>query len=281
MLPTRTDGVEAGSLATAFAAFTASSDALQCAYRQWSSEIARLHQQLQAKDEELAQERVAAQHLRALAEVAGVLAHEVKNSLASMELFSELLAAVPEIKGDAETWIRHVQAGCRQVTATVNNVLHFHARGSAHFADLVIGEALRHAVDFVRPLASRASIDLMFSDCSEGATVLGNADQLSQVILNLTMNSITALAGRAGLIEIRVTTCAAEVRIEVHDSGPGIPAEVASALFASGVTTRPGSGGLGLAVCRRIITEHGGSIEAVEPARAGAAFVISLPRCMA
>src|SRR5689334_24063101 len=100
MLPTGQKREPTDSLAAAFATFAASADELQRSYSQWRAEIAVLRQHLQEKEAELAQERQRTRHLRALAEVAAVLAHEVRNPLAGMELFAGLLAQSEQVQGE-------------------------------------------------------------------------------------------------------------------------------------------------------------------------------------
>ena len=85
--------------------------------------------------------REAAKRAHALAEIATVLAHEIRNPLASMELFAGLLAGVTEDLPEAKQWTVHLQAGLRSLSATVNNVLQFHAQPSleARPVDNIIG----------------------------------------------------------------------------------------------------------------------------------------------
>jgi len=90
------------------------------------------------------------------------------------------------------------------------------------------------------------------------------------------MNAIHAM-GYEGALAIRATANAEQVEITVRDSGPGIADEVRARMFDAGFTTRAGSAGLGLAVSKRIIEEHNGTISAT-PGQPGAMLVIRLPR---
>jgi two-component system sensor histidine kinase FlrB len=264
-------------LAAAFASFTASADELQRSYTQWSAEMAVLRLHLQQKEAELARERERSRHLRALAEVAAVLAHEVRNPLASMELFAGLLAQSDKVDGDEHDWVIQLLAGFRQLHATVSNVLHFHSSGrKIEFAPIEISRLVRQVVEFIQPLAERANVRTSFTDQAAGAFVAGNSEQLSQVLLNLAVNSIHATAGD-GALAIRVVANDEHVEISVQDSGPGISADIRSRLFEPGFTTRAGSAGLGLAVCKRIVVAHGGTI-CVIPGQPGAMFVVRVPR---
>jgi two-component system NtrC family sensor kinase len=111
--------------------------------------------------------------------------------------------------------------------------------------------------------------------------LLADANQLQQVLINLILNAIEASAA-GGRVE---ATARGEERdgrpgvtIAVTDTGPGVPAELRTAVFTPFFTTKPrGEGtGLGLAICRDIVRDHGGTIEVADHA-GGASFVVWLP----
>lgn len=277
MLPTRTyDPKTDDTLAAAFATFTASADELQRSYSQWSAEVAVLRQHLEEKQRELAREREKTRHLRALAEVAAVLAHEVRNPVASMELFAALLADSERLQGEERDWVVQLQAGFRQLIGTVNNVLHFHSSTAPELVPLEVAPVVRRAVEFIRPLAQRSNVSVSLTEHLDKARIRGNEERLSQVLLNLAMNSVRIMTGD-GVLAIRAVAYENELEISVRDSGPGIPADVHDKIYDVGFTTAGGSAGLGLAVCKRIVSEHQGTIRAVAGGP-GAMFVIRLPR---
>jgi len=102
-------------------------------------------------------------------------------------------------------------------------------------------------------------------------------DQIQQVLVNLFMNAAQAMP-EGGRIEVaaQALPSSAAASIRVHDDGPGIPAEVRPRIFEALFTTKAKGSGLGLALCRRIVEAHGGSIQ-LAPSDAGAAFVLVLP----
>jgi signal transduction histidine kinase/CheY-like chemotaxis protein len=124
-------------------------------------------------------------------------------------------------------------------------------------------------------------------DLAEGLPpVLADADQLSQVFLNLFTNARQAMAQTAGPRRLRVTSRAGDggrsVVVEVADTGPGVPTELAGRIFDPFFTTKPvGEGtGVGLSVCLGIVQAHGGSLALAAsgpPERPGATFVVTLP----
>jgi two-component system, sensor histidine kinase FlrB len=218
---------------------------------------------------------------QALAEMAAVLAHEIRNPLGSLELFAGLLAEV-ELSPESREWVEHLQAGMRSLAATVNNVLHFHSQPEAGRAPTDLGQLLDWAHNFLAPLARRARVQIRLRHRLAGVQMPADRHRLEQVLLNLLLNGLHALPG-GGSMELagrRHKTAAGEVvTITVRDSGPGIAAEHVTKIFEAGFSTRPGSPGMGLAVCRRIVEQHGGTIVAVakSPSEQGAVFTLTFP----
>jgi signal transduction histidine kinase len=115
-----------------------------------------------------------------------------------------------------------------------------------------------------------------------------DAEQIRQVIINLVDNAIEALGGpqarprpdgQPATVSLRTTVDAPNgfVRLVVSDNGPGVPAADRDKLFMPYYSTKGRGSGLGLAIVRRIIVEHGGSIEAADASPSGTTFTVELP----
>ncbi|HXZ21090.1 MAG TPA: ATP-binding protein [Candidatus Acidoferrales bacterium] len=231
----------------------------------------------------LEHEREQLRRQQALVEMSALLAHEIRNPLGSLELFAGLLAEA-NLEGESRRWIEHVQAGLRTLSATVNNVLHLHNTAQPEFAPTDVGQLLDWAYDFLLPLAKQARVEMQIVNGLHGVAIRADRHRLEQVLLNLALNALRFMPG-GGWLSIRGTECARRegpegggVDIEVRDTGPGIARDDLPRIFDAGYSTRAGSSGLGLAVCRRILEQHGGSIAVESRPGHGATFRLRLPR---
>ncbi|HEY1270790.1 MAG TPA: ATP-binding protein [Terriglobales bacterium] len=227
----------------------------------------------------LAREHEQLDRQQALARLSAVLAHEVRNPLGSLELFAGLLAE-SDLEAEHHDWVEQIQAGLRMLAATVNNVLHFHSLPSPQKASLDLGELLVRVSDFLKPLARRCQVQLHLDNRLEEVELTADRHRLEQVLLNLVLNALRFMP-EGGSVWISgaldKSRFGTQARIEVSDSGPGIAPEDLPRIFAPGFTTRTGSPGLGLAVCRNIVEQHGGTIEGGNRAEGGAQFTLRLP----
>jgi signal transduction histidine kinase len=213
----------------------------------------------------------------ALAEMSALLAHEIRNPLGSLELFAGLLAE-SALDPESRKWVEHVQAGLRTLAATVNNVLHFHGSPQPERAPVDLGQLLDWAREFFAPLARRARIEMSVRHRLAGVLLEADRHRLEQIFSNLVLNAVRAMPG-GGWIELRagLVEDGRAVAIVVTDTGPGISPEHLPRIFEAGFSTRDGSPGLGLAVCRKIVEQHGGTITASSRPGHGARFTLTFP----
>jgi two-component system sensor histidine kinase FlrB len=229
---------------------------------------------------EAEQEREASRHLVALAEMATVLAHEIRNPLGSMELLTGLLAGDAGLNEDSKQCVQHLQAGVRSLAAVVNNVLRFHSSGTSTLLATKLGEALRSAANFIQPLARQSGVTLSLQQTLGAVEIAADASGLQQVILNLVCNALrhSSAGGNitiGGRIESRDDQKIAVV--EVADTGSGIRPEDLSRIFEPGFSTTKQSPGLGLTVCQRIVEQHQGNISVSSQLGKGTTFHMEFP----
>ena len=225
---------------------------------------------------EMDREREEARRLLALAEMSTVLAHEIRNPLGSMELLAGLLTQSGELGTEQRQWVEHLQAGVRSLSATVNNVLRVHTLGVPAMAPLQLVPVLRSAVRFVAPLAEQSEIKV-WTDLELGnAEINGNPGELQQIFLNLALNSFRHTAA-GGQLKVRARVEDKTAVIEFSDTGAGIAPVNLAKIFETGFSTKTDSPRLGLAVCHKIVQQHGGNISAHSEPGAGATFRMEFP----
>ena len=225
-------------------------------------------------------EREANRNLKALAEMAMVLAHEIRNPLASLELFAGLLADATRTQPVMHQWVDHLQAGLRTLSATVNNILQFHNSPPTEFASVNIVRLVKETLEFLQPLARQKGIELHLSCCHPDIYIPADPHRLQQVFLNLALNAFRVMT-RGGALSVRIAWSDEApdkmLVIEFQDQGPGIAAQDLDRIFQAGFTTHAGSPGLGLAVCKKVVEQHRGTVRVEGQPGQGAKFQVCLP----
>lgn len=227
-------------------------------------------------------EREAGRNAMALAEITTILAHEIRNPLASLELFAELI----EQDGDNRAeWVSNLRAGIRSLSGTVNNVLSFHGSGTLPLTPVALSELIGSAVQFVQPIANQAAVSLEYLADHAPIRVMGNQSALQQVVLNLISNAIRHTpAGGNVTVSIRPDLSGAnggndsdQVSVEFSDTGCGIRPDQIDHIFEPGFSGSGDTSGLGLAVCARLMKQHGGRISVSNRQDSGSIFTLQFP----
>jgi two-component system sensor histidine kinase HydH len=210
-----------------------------------------------------------ARRLATLGQVSAVLAHEIRNPLASLKGNAQLLAmSMPEGERGRAKADRVVAEATRLETLS-NDLLEFARHGELRTADVDPVAVAREVADSIAP--HRIQIDGGDAPRSWPA----DRDKLRSVLVNLVEN---AAAMSDGSVEIRVGRRGRDLAIAVRDHGPGIADADLGHVFEPFFTRRERGTGLGLAVARRLVELHGGTITASNAAGGGAVFTLTLPR---
>lgn len=244
-------------LFAAFASFNTAAESLSGSYRSLQEEVARLRAELDRANEELEQEKIAARRAQALVEMATLLAHEIRNPLASLELFAGLLADASLQNQQARRWADHLQGGMRSLSATVNNVLLLHGNGEPRRVHTNLLRLLSETIEFLEPLARQRGMTIEFVREAGRADIDADPNLLRQAFFNIALNALRAMNPRGRLRVTIGPASSADDSIPVHfqDDGCGIESENLQKIFDTGFTTGGGAG-LGLAVTRKILNLH-------------------------
>jgi len=170
--------------------------------------------------------------------------------------------------------------GAQRIRDLVRDLLSLSRSGERSTQPLSISEVLEQTLRLVaRSLCAGAELVRDFRATRE---IDADRRRLGQVFLNLLQNAIDACAaspGHAHQVAVRTRDTADGVRVEIEDTGSGVPTELAVSIFAPFFTTKSQTSGtgLGLYISRQIVAEHGGSLELVQSAGCGAIFRVDLP----
>lgn len=217
---------------------------------------------------------------RAIAELDPDRGDDLASGVAEVQFLQEQIG-FDDITGSFDELGRIAIEGLERTTRLVGDFRDFarpRNRGGDDSVDL------RRVIDSTLLLVSHnlksAGINVELTVDDPLPDVPGDARALAQVILNLITNGIDSLEGRRGTIWIDAVAIADGVRLQIRDDGPGIDPRIMKSLFEPFSSTKDSSrnSGLGLSICRRIVVQHGGTIEALRPDEGGACFRITLPR---
>ncbi len=225
----------------------------------------------------LEEERESARNQIALVQMARMLAHEIRNPLASMELFAGLIEMQ---EGERSEWVSHIQAGIRKLGGIVNNVLSFNSPNPPQLTTLKLSTALAEGIEFLQPLAKQAHVTITLEDHLEGLEIAADDNAIQQVILNLATNAFrhTEPDGQLRVIASREShPSGTRAVVEFSDTGCGIRPEYIERIFEPGFSASGHTPGLGLAVCKKIIEQHEGTISVTSRLEKGTTFRLEFP----
>jgi len=249
----------------------------------FSSEVTELR-----RSEEAARQRQAelthVQRLSTLGELAAGLAHEINQPLAAIVNYARGSARrLRDEPGDAAAVLPAIDSIATEALRAgevIRRLRHLIRKEEARREWVDLNALVSEAVGIVGPEARLAGVRVEAYPADGVPPVLGDSIQIEQVILNLLRNAVEAMAGGARRV-LQVTTRVSRpghVELAVRDTGPGLPAGVAEAVFEPFVSTKAGGLGMGLSISRTIVQAHGGRIWAsANHPESGATFRVELP----
>jgi len=246
------------TLMRAFENFKEASSRLEERYESLRIEAEFLKKELQKKELEVRR----AERMAVLGQTAAALAHEVRNPLGAIRLFSSLLREDIQSMPKSLELVDEIDRSISSLDGVVSNILQFAKETEIALSPVNLNSLLYDQVSYFKKMDREGKINFTLKLC-EHAFVIGNAKLLGQVFYNLFLNSAQAM-GFKGEIIIKTNLLSNEKEnsliLLLNDSGPGIPVELLPCLFEPFVTGREEGTGLGLAIVKKILDQHKASI---------------------
>ncbi|MDO5582192.1 MAG: ATP-binding protein [Planctomycetia bacterium] len=217
-----------------------------------------------------------------IAQLAGGLAHEIKNPLSTirlnMELLEEDLEDLPDspVQKRAREKVETIKRESIRLEDLLNEFLDF---ARAHRLELSAADPnkeMKEILDFFRPKAKNSGIEIIEFFTSDLPTIRIDKRSFHRAVLNLLLNSLQAMPGGGELL-VRTRLCGSEVAIDLIDTGCGMDHNTIQKIFDPFFSTKQGGSGLGLPTVRKIIEAHGGRIAIQSEPGQGTQFTLTFP----
>jgi len=248
-------------------------DRLQQSHEVLNAEVARLQRELASANAALQRSR----RLAALGEMAAGIAHEIRNPLASIQLYTNMLEEDLSDRPQLQDLAQKIATAVRGLNGIVGDVLAFSRELKLRCVEGSAMDALRRAADAAGPQLAEGGVSVEYA--GEDRIIRHDPELLHQALVNLLRNAADAMpeGGTVTLGAAPADGDAQSTNLVVRDTGPGISQDEVDRLFNPFFTTRATGTGLGLAIVHRIVDAHGGSIVVHNDPDGGAVFTITLP----
>jgi len=221
------------------------------------------------------------EHHRSLEQLSASIAHEIRNPITAAK---SLVQQIGEDGGgvDQEEFARVAVAELERVERSISHLLRFAREEETRLASVAMEDVLESAVETFRDRAERGGIEIV-RQYDEAGNLEGDAEQLRRVVINLITNAMDALED-SGIAKPRVgvsmgeNLAGTEIWVRIRDNARGIDDETRERIFDPFYTSRENGTGLGLALCRKIVDGHQGTIEVESSEGEGTEFILTFPR---
>jgi len=258
-----------------------------------TSRFQQIRDDLDEQVKQRTREVVRSEQLASVGFLAAGVAHEINNPLASIAWSAESLESrlYEILHGDEELddqqseelnvlrkYLRRIQDEAFRCKGITEKLLDFSRLGDIQRQDTDLRELVQVVIDMVKHLGKHSNKSITFH-CDQHVMVPVNAQEIKQVVLNLITNALDSL-DQNGSVAVELNRDGENARLRVHDNGIGMTPEILEHIFEPFFTRRRGGQGtgLGLSITYRIVTDHGGTIEATSDGpQTGSQFLVTLP----
>ncbi|MBQ6343637.1 MAG: PAS domain-containing sensor histidine kinase [Anaerolineaceae bacterium] len=217
-----------------------------------------------------------------LGDFASMLAHEIRNPINNIQMWIANLYTMAEGNEEFLSGAQRVESDFQRITQLVNNILAFSKPMALNKEEIDLSLLISEIIEKWRLNFARKNITCYFTPPDDFPKFYGDPRSLEQVFNNLIGNSVDAFDGQDGIITLKLSLKENEsgrkqILISESDNGPGIPEDKIDTIFEPFMTTKKNGNGWGLALSKRIITSHKGTIQVKSFQGGGTVFEILLP----
>ncbi|MGY2735068.1 ATP-binding protein [Sphingomonas sp. UYP23] len=225
-----------------------------------------------------------AARIATLGEMTASIAHEVNQPLAALSTYGQTIRRwidrpVPDLD-EVRALADYVVADAERASAIISRIRSLSIKGAPKSEPLALNELVLEAIQIVRNDLAKSGVEPRLAFAEKLPFFRGDRIQIQQVLVNLIVNAIQAMANTPrGERSIRIATAllpSGRLELIVEDTGPGVPVESRDRLFTSFFSTKENGMGIGLPICRSILDAHEGDIELQESGK-GARLRVRLP----
>jgi signal transduction histidine kinase len=258
-------------------AYSEVTEKLQQSHNQLTQTVQLLREELSEKNRQLERRN----RLAALGEMAAGMAHEIRNPLGGIQLYSSMLAKDLGDRPASLQIVHKISGGVRRLEALVSQTLQFTREIRADVAEMDLSAVVEQTIELASPQLESRGVRCEGSG-PEKMLVRADSLLLGQALLNLVLNAGEAIDG-GGAVTITFGPPPADggdparqFNLIVRDTGPGIPPQILDRIFNPFFTTRENGTGLGLAIVHRVVEAHDGTIFVTNMEGGGAKFEIRI-----
>jgi signal transduction histidine kinase len=220
-------------------------------------------------------------HARSLEQLSASIAHEIRNPITAAKSLVQQMGEDPASRESVE-YASVALEELDRVERSISHLLRFARDEEIRMEKLSLADVIDSALDTFRERLARSGVALRREIDSEG-WMQGDPEKIRRVLINLVGNALDALAeaGTANpCVEIAAgeNLAGTEVWMRVRDNGPGIAAEALREVFSPFFTSKAAGNGLGLAISKKLVDAHGGSIEVESTPGSGCEFLVTFPK---
>ncbi len=230
-----------------------------------------------AEKEQLLEQYRRSENLIAMGRTITEIAHELRAPISVIQATAQAIQLNFQDTPQLTDFLNRIEQQVERHSKLINELLDFGRPDPGIIETLDLNELINSVLEANKPLLLIKNINVDTANLGQKPLIIkGNAEKLKQVFINLIINALEAM-NKNGTLTISTNTDNGEAVVSVHDTGAGIPSEELANIFEPFYTGKAKGNGLGLAISKRIIQIHGGTIEVESEKGSGSKFTFRLP----